>query len=373
MNVLAAIREFGHEQVIVGQDRSCGYMGIIAIHSSVLGTAVGGTRLWSYENEMDALRDVLRLSRGMTHKNAIHRLPLGGGKSVIVAGSHERDREAVFRAHGRLIGSLHGRYITAEDVGTTPDDMAMIRKETEHVVGLPGAGGDPSPWTARGVLRAIQAAATRRWGDSDLRNRTVLIQGCGAVGYHLGRLLHGLGARMLVSDLVASRAARLADEFGASVRPCDSLHRERGDIFAPCALGAVLNDVSIPALQVEIVAGGANNQLDDPRHDTMLAVRGITYVPDYVANGGGVVSGYHFDLRNGSRAEVESAVDGIFQTTTRVLELAERLGLPTGQAADWLVRRRLDAAPDLENTPGTAAPRGSSGSSSLSGVGPVTV
>ncbi|XXY14649.1 Glu/Leu/Phe/Val dehydrogenase dimerization domain-containing protein [Sorangium sp. So ce216] len=340
-SVFDTLAAMGHEQVLFCADEPAGYRAIIAIHSTALGPALGGTRLLRYASDEEALVDALRLSRGMTYKNALAGMDVGGGKAVILdSGAEPLDRERLFRAHGRFIERLGGRFITGEDVGTTPADMELIRRETRHVKGLAGEGGDPSPWTARGVLRAIQAAARHRWGSDDLAGRTVALQGCGSVGSRLAAELHRTGARLIVADVEAERARHVAAELGASVAPPGEIASVQADIFAPCALGGVFDDSAVQALRAEIVAGAANNQLLEPRHGDALAARGVLYVPDVVANAGGVLSG-GADLFGWSRAEVERRVHAIHDTVLLVLEMAKADGAPPHLAAERLAEQRL--------------------------------
>src|SRR5881227_2965662 len=272
----------GHEQLVVCNDTSAGYRGIIAIHSTTLGPALGGTRFWSYASDDDAIVDALRLARGMTYKNAVAGLNLGGGKTVIIGDNKTADREMIFRAHGRFVESLRGRYITAEDVGTSTDDMDFLHRETDYVAGLAGRSGDPSPVTAHGVFRAIQASAKERWGSDDLSTKTVSLQGCGHVGYYLSKELHEAGAKLIVTDIDAERVKRVVNEFGARPVGTDEIYAVHADIFAPCALGAIINDKTIPQLKCEIVAGAANNVLLEEKHGDALEKKGILYAPDYV-------------------------------------------------------------------------------------------
>ncbi len=251
----------GHEQLVICSEPSAGYRGIIAIHSTALGPALGGTRFWSYASDEEAIIDALRLARGMTYKNAVAGLNLGGGKSVIIGDNKTRNREMVFRAHGRFVEGLGGRYVTAEDVGTSTSDMDFVHMETEYVTGLAGRSGDPSPVTAHGVFRAIQASAKVRWGRDSLEGKTVALQGCGHVGYFLAKELHGAGAKLIVTDIDGERVNRVVNEFKAKPVASNEIYGVRADIFAPCALGAVINDKTIPVLKCEIVAGAANNQL----------------------------------------------------------------------------------------------------------------
>ncbi|HEU5171587.1 MAG TPA: Glu/Leu/Phe/Val dehydrogenase dimerization domain-containing protein [Gemmatimonadales bacterium] len=318
-----------HELVLMGEDERAGYRAILAIHSSRLGPAVGGTRLWRYASPDEALTDALRLSRGMSYKNAVAALPMGGGKSVILADGPIASRERLFAAHGRFVESLGGRYITAEDVGTSHLDMTIVKRETRHVAGL----RDPSPVTAHGVFRALLAAARHRWGDEDLTGRTVALQGCGNVGSALARALAAAGARLVVSDVDSRAARRCAVETGATNVAADSIYDVAADVFAPCALGGILNDRTIPRLRCEIVVGAANNQLAVPADADRLAARGVLYVPDYVANAGGVIDGAR-DICGWSDTRVGAAVEAIYDTTRDILRRAEAAGITPAAAAD---------------------------------------
>ena len=333
--------EMGHEQLMFCSDEASGYRGIIAIHSTVLGPAVGGTRLWTYASEEEAIVDALRLSRGMTYKCAVAGMALGGGKSIILGGNPITDREKLFRAHGRFVDRLGGRYITAEDVGTGPGDMKHIALETRHVGGLAGQGsGDPSPWTALGVFRAMQAAAMHRWGSDDLRDKRVAIQGCGNVGFNLASQLHQAAARLIVSDVDPRRVSRAVHEFGAVKVLPDSIASVEADIFAPCALGGIINDATVPSLRAEIVCGAANNQLLEPAHGDELEARGILYAPDYVVNAGGVLSG-GADLFDWPEEQVRERVRAIYDTLLLVFSIAKAEGVSSYRAADLIAERRL--------------------------------
>jgi leucine dehydrogenase len=338
---LASMFEMGHEQVLCCHEAAAGYRGIIAIHSTALGPATGGTRFWAYASVDDALTDVLRLSRGMTYKNAAAGLAMGGGKAVIIGDNRlVEGREALFRAHGRFVDTLQGRFVTAEDVGTRPADFAVAAMETRHVAGYEGRGEDPSPWTARGVFRGIQAAARYRWGSDDLRGRLMVLQGCGNVGSAVAQLLRGAGARLVVTDVDEARAVRCATAVqGLTVRP-DDIYDTEGDVFVPCAMGGVLNDETIARLRVEVVAGAANNQLQDDRHADALTARGILYAPDYVVNAGGVISG-SMVLLGETQHGMEQRIAGIFDTLLEVFDLAVRDGLTTAAAADRFAEARL--------------------------------
>ncbi|MBC7929635.1 MAG: Glu/Leu/Phe/Val dehydrogenase [Rubrivivax sp.] len=331
-----------HELLLTCADEETGYRGVIAIHNTALGPAVGGTRFWNYASEAEAITDALRLARGMTYKNALAGLPLGGGKSVIIGDNRTLEREPIFRAHGRFVESLGGRYITAEDVGTSPADMEIVRRETQHAAGLLGRSGDPSPVTAHGVFRAIQASARVRWGADSLAGRRVAIQGLGNVGRHLARELHAAGAHLVVSDMDDERVRRVVEEYGASRVAPGEIYSVEADIFAPCALGGVLNDETIPRLRAEVVAGAANNQLLEARHGEALEARGILYAPDYVANAGGIINGC-IELLGWPPVEARRKVEEIYDTLLRVFRLAKSEAIPTYLAADRLAEEKLHA------------------------------
>ena len=333
-----------HERVLLCRELSVGYRGMIAVHSTALGPAVGGTRFWNYANDDEALADLLRLSRGMTYKNAVAGLPFGGGKSIMFGDNKTKERERLFRAHGRFIDTLGGRYITGEDVGTTPDDMRFVRMETRFVAGQ----RDPSPATALGVFRAIQASAKHHWGTDNLEGKTVVLQGCGHVGYHLAAALHRDGARLIATDVDALPLARVVNEFDAAKVGPDEIYDVRGDIFSPCALGGIINDETIPRLQVEIVAGAANNQLLDSLHGDMLEQRNILYAPDYVANAGGIINGC-IELLGWEPAFARDKVLAIHETLLNIFAIASTEKIPTYRAADQLAERRLAAAAGSTN------------------------
>ena len=340
----------GHEQVVFCHDKASGYRSIIAIHSTTLGPALGGTRFWQYPDDEAAFTDALRLARGMTYKNAVAGLNLGGGKAVIIGDNTTRSREMLFRAHGRFVESLGGRYITAEDVGTSPGDMDYVHMETEYVGGLGTRSGDPSPVTARGVFRSILASAQWRWGSTSLEGRTVVVQGVGHVGQFLCQELAAVGAKLKVHDIRAERAGEMVDRYGAVAVSADAVYTTDADIFAPCALGAVLNDDTIPRLRVEIVAGGANNQLlDRDRHAAALEERNILYAPDFVANAGGVINVYS-ELTGWSRDRTLRKADEIFDTILGVYQIAKDQHITTALAADRLAERRLEQVGGLVRT-----------------------
>jgi leucine dehydrogenase len=328
-----------HEKVVLSSDPSSNYRGIIAIHSTALGPAVGGTRIWNYPSDEAATLDALRLSRAMSYKNALAGLPFGGGKAVIIGNNMTIDREQVFRAHGRFVDSLGGRFITAQDVGTSADDMDYVRMETPYVAGLASRTGDPSPMTAYGVFRALQASAKHRWGSLELTKRTIAIQGCGKTGYELAKRLHEAGAKLLVSDLDAGRIEKVVDDFGATAVAPEQILGVQADIFAPCALGGIINDETIAQLKVEIVVGSANNQLLEDRHGEALHKIGILYVPDYLANAGGVIHGCR-ELLGWSEKQTKQHVDRIYDTLIDILESAGS-ETPPFRVANQLAERKL--------------------------------
>ncbi len=340
--LFALLEEHEHEQVSLCYEPSTGYRGIIAIHDTTLGPALGGTRFWRYQSDREALIDCLRLARGMTYKAAVAGLNLGGGKSVIIGDNQTTRREPIFRAHGRHVQALAGRYITAEDVGTSTADMEYIRAETQYVTGLIGKSGDPSPVTAYGVYRGIKACARHRYGSDDLTGRTIAVQGCGHVGYFLAQLLAAEGATLVVADIDAAKVGRVVEEFGARAVTPEEVYGVAADIFAPCALGGVINDETLSQLRVEIVAGGANNQLAETRHGDLLEEKGITYAPDYVINGGGLIN-VNAELNGWTAERARSKAGEIYDTILRVFEIAREEGIPSYRAADRLAEQRIAA------------------------------
>ncbi len=328
-----------HELVLQAEDERAGYRAIVAIHNTRLGPACGGTRLWRYDSDADALADALRLSRAMSYKSAAAGLPMGGGKSVIIADHGRTSREALFLAHGRFVEHLDGRYITAEDVGTSHEDMAIVRQVTRHVAGL----RDPSPFTARGVVRALQAVALRRWGSDDLRDRSLALQGCGNVGAALARMLQDAGARLIIADVNEARARRVARADIDRVVPASAITGTPADGFVPCALGGVLDRAVIPELRCQIVVGAANNQLADVADADRLAARGILYGPDYIANAGGVIDGARY-LFGWTEERTLATIDAIYDTMLETFASADRLGITPAAAADRLAEARLGGA-----------------------------
>jgi leucine dehydrogenase len=331
-----------HDSIHYFDDPATGLRAIVAIHSTALGPAAGGCRRWAYASDDAALTDVLRLSRGMTYKNAVAGLPFGGGKSVILATEKAPKSRTLFEAFGRAIDSLQGRYITAEDVGISVDDMRIVRGETPFVSGLPqngaGAGGDPSPWTALGVLRGIEAAVATRLGKDSLAGVTVAVQGVGHVGVHLCRLLHAAGAKLLVADVNRDSLRSLREELPAEViDPRDILFAD-ADVLSPCALGNVLNSETIPRIRATVVAGAANNQLASSEDGIRLADRGILYAPDYVINAGGVISVAREYLGDSTEDQVRTEVCRIPERLHAIFAEADSSARPTNVIADELAR-----------------------------------
>lgn len=349
MEIFEMMSKHEHEQLVFWSEPSLGYKGIIAIHDTTLGPALGGTRFWNYPTDGEAIVDALRLARGMTYKASVAGLNLGGGKSVIVGDNRVRDREMIFRSHGRAVESLGGRYITAEDVGTSPEDMEYILTETEHVVGIHGRSGDPSPVTAHGVFVGIKAAAHTRYGSDDLDGRHVVVQGVGHVGYWLCRYLHEEGAQITVTDIDADRVARVVTEFGATAIEPDQIYGVDADIFAPCALGAVINDDTLAAFKVDIIAGGANNQLARAEHGQACHDRGILYAPDYVINAGGLINVYG-ELHDWTTERSKRKAGEIFTTLLRIFETAEAESIPTALAADRVAEERIERTRHLQRS-----------------------
>jgi leucine dehydrogenase len=341
-----------HEQIVFCSKPEVGLKAIIAIHNTTLGPALGGTRMWNYSTEKEAIRDVLRLSRGMTYKAAISGLNLGGGKAVIIGDSQTDKSEALFRAFGRYVDGLGGRYITAEDVGITERDMEWIFAETKFVTGLPkemGGSGNPSPVTAYGVYMGMKAAAHRAYGSDSLSGKKIAIQGAGSVASHLAGYISKEGAELYISDIFKDKANKVAKLTGANVVAPDDIYTLNMDIFSPCALGGVVNDDTIGYLKCDIIAGGANNILDDEdKHGEMLIEKGILYAPDYVINAGGIMNvaseleGYNekLSLEKASR---------IYDTILKVFDYAEQHNITTIAASNRIAEERIKAIAEVGN------------------------
>ena len=337
------------EQVVFCHDRSSGLRAIIAIHDTTIGPALGGIRMRPYPTEQDALIDVLRLAKAMTYKAAVAGIDLGGGKSVIIGNPYADKSEMLFRAMGRFIQSLGGRYICATDVGTSTEDLMHVRMETPYVTALPeswGGLGDTSLLTGLTVYLGMKAGAEAVWGSESLSGRTVMVQGAGKVGFHLMGHLQQEGARLLVSDVVGKNAARAAEQFGARVVPPEDVYDAECDVFSPNALGAVLNDETIPRLRCRLVCGGANNQLAEDRHGEMLHVRRILYAPDYVVNCGGVISA-ESETMKATKERAETIARRVGETTRRLFRVAGEEDVAPIVAADRLARERIDSIGQL--------------------------
>ncbi|MCA9740791.1 Glu/Leu/Phe/Val dehydrogenase [candidate division KSB1 bacterium] len=334
-----------HEQVVVGYDRETGLKAIIAIHDTTLGPALGGTRMWNYVSEDDALKDVIRLSRGMTYKAAVSGLNLGGGKGVIIGNPKTDKNEILFRAYGRLVNSLGGLYITAEDVGTSVRDMEWVRTETPFVTGISealGGSGDPSPVTARGVYNGMKACTEEAFGTTSLKDMRVAVQGVGHVGYYLCELLHMEGAKLFITDIDQESLAIAAQKFGATIVKPEEIYGVDADIFAPCALGAILNEETIPQFKFKIVAGAANNQLKiEAENGPQLIDRGILYAPDYVINAGGLINVAN-EIEGYNRQRALSQADGIYDILKNVIKVSKEENIPTYVASNRIAERRIE-------------------------------
>ncbi len=339
-----AIYEFSafdhHERVVFCHDETTGLKAIIALHSTELGPAMGGCRMWNYANSDDALKDVLRLSRGMTYKNAMVNVPFGGGKSVIIGDPKTLKTPDLMRAYGRFVEKLGGDYICAEDVGTSPQDMEFVAEQTSHVLGRRCKSGDPSPFTAFGVFLGIQACVAYQLKRDTLAGIRVAVQGLGHVGWSLCEQLHQAGAALWVCDINPELTRKAQQQFCAQVVPLDNIYQQDVDVFAPCALGAVLNASTIVQMKAPIVAGSANNQLDTPEDDQRLAQKGILYAPDYVINAGGVIN-VSLEKGNYSATESRKRIKQIEQSLYAIFKRADHEKLPTGAIADIIAREHL--------------------------------
>ena len=338
-----------HEQIVFCNDKKSGLQAIIAIHNVNRGPALGGCRRWAYATGEEALTDVLRLSRGMTYKAALAELPFGGGKSVILAPEHEQsadERSALYAAMGRFVETLGGRYTAAEDVGTSVEDVETMGQNTRHIAGVPaGGGGDPSPATAYGTMHGIKAAVRHKLGTDSLGDVCIAVQGLGHVGFNLCRYLAAEGARLIVSDINEEAVARAVRDLDARAVATDEIVAAEADVFAPCALGAVIDDASIETLKAKIVAGSANNQLAERRHGEALRERGVLYAPDYVINGGGLINiSYESQIAGApyDKAKAYAHIARIGDTLTQIFELAEREGVATSLAADRIAENRFN-------------------------------
>ncbi len=344
MSDFSRISELGHESLHRFFDAKTGLRALIGVHSTVLGPSLGGTRaLATYESEEAAVFDVLRLSRGMTYKASLAGLALGGGKSVIMLPKGSFDRAALFQAFGRAVNSLGGRYISAEDSGTSPDDMEQVLKHTRHVVGLKAKSGDPSPVTAYGVIRSMEAVAQHLFGKPDLNGKRVTVLGVGHVGFPMVEELSKRGAKVFVSDINAASVEKAVKQCGATALSEKELLSTEADIFSPCALGGGLNDATIPLLKVKAVVGAANNQLLEPRHGEVLAQRGIAYAPDYAVNAGGLINCASEVLGYG-REEALARAGKIFDTVVEIFARARKTNARPEVVADAMAEERIQKA-----------------------------
>jgi leucine dehydrogenase len=344
MDLFSKMEEYDYEQLILCQDKSTGLKAIIAIHDTTLGPALGGTRICEYESDEEAIEDALRLARGMTYKNAAAGLNLGGGKAVIIGDPKKIKSEALFRAFGRFVEGLNGRYITGEDMNATQEDASYINCETDYIVGLETGSGNPSPVTAYGVFIGIQAALNEVYGSDDLTGKTVAIQGLGAVGRRLAERLHEAGAKLYVTTRDKAKIDKAVAELGATAVGPDEIYGVECDVFSPCARGAIINDKTIEQFKCKIIAGAANNQLAESIHGDMLHEKGILYVPDYIINSGGVIN--IIDDISGREYNRENAMKNtarIYDSCKKVFEIAKRDNIPTYKAADIMAEERIAA------------------------------
>lgn len=348
--IIQEMSRMGHEQVVFCHDQKTGLKAIIAIHSTSLGPALGGTRMWNYNSEIDAINDVLRLSRGMTLKASISGLNLGGGKAVIIGDSSIHKTDDLMRRFGKFVDTLNGSYITAEDVGMTTHDMEMVRQETVHVTGIPqsmGGSGDPSPVTAYGVYMGIKASSMYKWGSDCLEGKKIGVEGIGNVGTHLVKLLSEEGAKVYINDISQSRLDMVASTYGSKIIDSDKFYDLDMDIYAPCALGASINDASLDRLKCSIVAGAANNQLaEEFRHGKMLMDKGIIYAPDFLINAGGLINVYS-ELNGYNKEEALFKTKKIYDTTIEILRKSEFEAITSHDAALQIAESRVLLAQQL--------------------------
>lgn len=342
MTVFSAKEFDNHESVLFFRDPKSGLKAIIAVHDTTLGPALGGTRMWNYASEEEAITDVLRLSRGMTYKSSLAGINLGGGKSVILGDAKTDKSPELFAAFGEALNRLNGTYIAAEDVGTSVADLETVRKSSRHVAGISeGNAGDPSPATAWGVYSGLLAAVHYRFKKENLKGLKVSVQGLGHVGIDLCRRLHEAGAELIVTDINEAAVAEIVAKFGAAAVEPDKIYDAEADIFAPCALGAILNDDTLPRLKAKIIAGSANNQLAEARHASDLMARGILYAPDYCINAGGIILISH-EGPDFNREKAMAQIGGIYETSLRIFERAARENVTTAEVADRLALERLE-------------------------------
>ena len=341
---------YGHEQVVFCHNKDAGLKAIIAIHNTVRGPALGGTRMWPYQSEAEALNDVLRLSRGMTYKNAVAGLSIGGGKAVIIGDPAKDKSEALFRAFGQFVESLGGRYITAEDVGIDVNDMEYVYRETEYVTGVHqvhGGSGDPSPFTAYGALQGLLATLNRKFGDEDVGKYSYAVQGLGHVGMEYVKLLKERGAKIFVTDINKALVDKAVSEYGAEAVGLDEIYDVPADVYSPCALGGTINPQTLPRLKCKVICGAANNQLADHEIGDEVVKRGILYAPDYAVNAGGVMN-VALELDGYNRERAMRMMRTIYHNLARIYEISDRDGIPTYKAADRLAEERIETIGKLK-------------------------
>jgi leucine dehydrogenase len=346
--VIERMSQYNHEQLLFCNDNATGLRAIIAVHNTTLGPALGGTRMWAYNNELEALHDVLRLSRGMTYKNAISGLNLGGGKAVIIGDARKQKNEALMRRFGKFVNSLAGKYITAEDVGISTADMSYVKMETDHVVGLPGKSGDPSPVTAYGVYMGMKAAAKLQFGSDSLSGKKIAVQGVGHVGEYLVEHLTKEGAKVSISDIHEDTLQRVAKKYNATVVGLDDIYSIDMDIYAPCALGATVNDDTLKKLKCSIIAGAANNQLrNEAVHGEVVKDKGIMYVPDFMINAGGVINCYA-EVKSFTAEWAMTKAEEIYNRTISIINRSKESNIPTYKIANTMAEERINAIGNIK-------------------------
>ena len=357
--IFETLDTYGHEQVVFCHNKDAGLKAIIAIHNTVLGPALGGTRMWPYQSEAEALNDVLRLSRGMTYKNAVAGLNIGGGKAVIIRDPAKDKSEALFRAFGQFVESLGGRYITAEDVGIDVSDMEYVYRETQYVTGVHqvhGGSGDPSPFTAYGALQGLMATLNKKFGNEDVGKYSYAVQGLGHVGMEYVKLLKERGAKIFVTDINPSLVEKATSEYGAEAVGLNEIYDVPADVYSPCALGGTVNEQTLPRLKCKVICGAANNQLANNEIGDEVTRRGILYAPDYAVNAGGVMN-VALELDGYNRERAMRMMRTIYHNLTRIYEIADRDGIPTYRAADRLAEERIEKIGKLKLPLGRSQPR----------------
>ena len=357
--IFETLDTFGHEQVVFCHNKDAGLKAIIAIHNTVLGPALGGTRMWPYASEAEALNDVLRLSRGMTYKAAVSGLNLGGGKAVIWGDPNKDKSEALFRAFGRFVNSLGGRYITAEDVGIDVNDMEYVYRETEYVTGVHqvhGGSGDPSPFTAYGTLQGLMATLNRKYGDEEVGKYSYSVQGLGHVGMEFVKLLKERGAKIFVTDINKQLVDKAVSEYGAEAVGLDDIYDVPVDVYSPCALGGTVNEQTLPRLKAKVICGAANNQVANNAIGDEVEKRGILYAPDYAVNAGGVMN-VSLEIDGYNRERAMRLMRNIYHNVGSIFELSEREGIAPQYAADRIAEARIASIGKLKLPLGRTAPR----------------